>query len=263
MSATQRAQEALSKATRIVAEAHATSDGESGLALPYLDQVGAAIEELAGRDALASRLAGMIRELHLAEGRKVTDEQCLDLLIGGSQAVFVRSVKQDEELADAYGELEALRARALQMGAGLSEYEANEDAWPDDESRARFNRVHARLAARAGVVRKHTSDCAVHNAPAMEPGKCDCPGVELAEGGGCNCEACVKGVRCLNCLDTGMVCENHPDKPWAGVIDAERACCPDGVGMPCRTCCSPIPEDGTTSITEAFVPDYLRDAAVN
>lgn len=160
----------------------------------------------------------------------------------------------------------------------------------------------------ATLVRKHLSDCAVHNAPAMKPGPCDCPGAEMPEGEGCNCEPCVRGhvqfvpgisndksitedrygeswqvanyldaddvrfvgtfadceafigrgcVHCSNCRDTGHVCENHPEKPWAGLADGDTACeC--GAGMPCPSCCSPIPQDGTTSITQAFVPDRLR-----
>jgi hypothetical protein len=61
---------------------------------------------------------------------------------------------------------------------------------------------------------------------------------------------------CANCLDTGHVCENHPDRPWAGIADVE-ACC-GGAGMPCPTCCSPIPQDGTHSIVEAFTPTGSR-----
>jgi hypothetical protein len=52
------------------------------------------------------------------------------------------------ELEDAYGEIESLQVRISQMGRGLSEYEANEDAWPDVEARARHNRVTERMADR-------------------------------------------------------------------------------------------------------------------
>lgn len=70
---------------------------------------------------------------------------------------------------------------------------------------------------------------------------------------------------CAVCLDTGHVCENHPDRPWAGIAghDAPNACgdgsqdC-GGAGMPCPACCSPIPEDGRHRIGEAFTPDRLR-----
>lgn len=63
-------------------------------------------------------------------------------------------------------------------------------------------------------------------------------------------------VRCQRCFDSGYVCENHPDHPWAGIVAVEECC--GGAGMPCPACCSPIAEDGTRSIAEAFVPDRLR-----
>ena len=62
-------------------------------------------------------------------------------------------------------------------------------------------------------------------------------------------------ARCLHCLDTGHVCENHPAMPWeglAGVTEGHADC--GGAGMPCGYCCSPIPEDGQHSIGEAFTP---------
>jgi bifunctional non-homologous end joining protein LigD len=71
---------------------------------------------------------------------------------------------------------------------------------------------------------------------------------------------------CSTCLDTGHVCENHPDLPWAGIVGDGGYACGDGArdchgaGMPCPDCCSPIPEDGTRSIVEAFTPDHLRAA---
>lgn len=61
---------------------------------------------------------------------------------------------------------------------------------------------------------------------------------------------------CLNCLDTGTVCENHPGTPWGGYTWDDQCC--DGAGMPCPKCCSEIPMDGTRSIVEAFIPDRLR-----
>lgn len=37
---------------------------------------------------------------------------------------------------------------------------------------------------------------------------------------------------CLICGGQGWVCENHPERPWAGVSTAANACeC--GPGMPC------------------------------
>jgi hypothetical protein len=64
---------------------------------------------------------------------------------------------------------------------------------------------------------------------------------------------------CIHCLDTGHVCENHPDYPWhglAGPVEGHTEC--GGAGMPCGWCCSPIPQDGTRSIAEAFTPDWQR-----
>ncbi len=70
-------------------------------------------------------------------------------------------------------------------------------------------------------------------------------------------------VRCTACLDTGHVCEDHPDFPWEGVwgstaLHAEHG----GAGMPCERCCTPVSQDGTHGIAEAFVPDRRRDGAV-
>lgn len=66
----------------------------------------------------------------------------------------------------------------------------------------------------------------------------------------------VPKIRCLHCLDDGHVCETHPDYPWDMTVEGHRADC--GAGMPCPACCSPIPEDGTTSIGVAFTPDWQR-----
>jgi len=77
---------------------------------------------------------------------------------------------------------------------------------------------------------------------------------------------------CRTCQDTGHVCESHPARPWGGFCcdgpakpgaDGEKlcehgACHCGGAGMPCTACCSPVPADGTRSITEAFTPDRLR-----
>ena len=65
--------------------------------------------------------------------------------------------------------------------------------------------------------------------------------------------------RCIHCLDDGYVCEEHPDFPWEVKVEGHDGTAPGhGAGMPCLRCCSPIPEDGTTSITLAFVPDWKR-----
>lgn len=64
------------------------------------------------------------------------------------------------------------------------------------------------------------------------------------------------GIRCLHCLDTGHVCEDHPQYPWDVTVEGHRDC--GGAGMPCMACCPPIPADGTRSIAEAFTPDWQR-----
>jgi hypothetical protein len=67
-------------------------------------------------------------------------------------------------------------------------------------------------------------------------------------------------ARCPRCLDEGFVCEDHPDFPWEGEWGTvEGHAEHGGIGMPCPRCCSPIPEDGTTSIVMAFTPDWKRD----
>jgi hypothetical protein len=63
---------------------------------------------------------------------------------------------------------------------------------------------------------------------------------------------------CANCDDTGHACENHPDLPWDGMSTSDVACHCGGAGMPCPTCCDPVPPDDTRSITEAFVPRHRR-----
>lgn len=54
-----------------------------------------------------------------------------------------------------------------------------------------------------------------------------------------------------------MVCEEHPQFPWELIVEGHPASC-GAPGMPCPACCSPIPEDGTTSILVAFTPDWKR-----
>jgi bifunctional non-homologous end joining protein LigD len=66
-------------------------------------------------------------------------------------------------------------------------------------------------------------------------------------------------VSCAVCQDSGHVCENHPDRAWGYLVEGGCEC--GGAGMPCPECCSPVPMDGTHSITEAFVPDHLRAAS--
>lgn len=67
---------------------------------------------------------------------------------------------------------------------------------------------------------------------------------------------------CIGCLDSGYVCEDHPDKPWEGIhgpVDGHAR--HGGIGMPCPACCSPVSADGTQPVTEAFVPDWIRQAS--
>lgn len=65
---------------------------------------------------------------------------------------------------------------------------------------------------------------------------------------------------CPRCLDDGTVCEEHPGFPF-GVPAAGHAC-DWGIGIPCPYCCSPVPQDGTHSIGEAFTPGRMRETAV-
>jgi hypothetical protein len=64
-------------------------------------------------------------------------------------------------------------------------------------------------------------------------------------------------VRCVHCLDDGIVCEDHPEFPWELTVEGHQAGC-GGSGKPCGYCCSPVPQDGTHPIAEAFTPDWLR-----
>ena len=63
---------------------------------------------------------------------------------------------------------------------------------------------------------------------------------------------------CPSCRNTGHVCENHPDHPWGGISDAPNACA-CGAGMPCPECTTPVPQDGTHSITDCFVSRYAKN----
>lgn len=43
-------------------------------------------------------------------------------------------------------------------------------------------------------------------------------------------------VMICQCAGTGWVCENHPDKPWEGLMpDGFETCC-GGLGAPCEKC---------------------------
>ncbi len=71
---------------------------------------------------------------------------------------------------------------------------------------------------------------------------------------------------CRTCHDGGYVCESHPELPWADAPDTPHtnqvtcdcACACGGAGMPCPSCCSPIPENRNVSVRWAYVPDRFR-----
>jgi hypothetical protein len=63
---------------------------------------------------------------------------------------------------------------------------------------------------------------------------------------------------CPNCLNTGFACETHPGHPWEGATGPHPDACDHGPGIPCPTCCDPIPQDGTRSIADAFTPRHPR-----
>ena len=57
---------------------------------------------------------------------------------------------------------------------------------------------------------------------------------------------------CLLCEDTGWVCENHPDQPFAG----PHACRCGGAGMPCPKC-NPSNQDKPPRLPKGFEPARL------
>lgn len=106
-----------------------------------------------------------------------------------------------------------------------------------------------------------------HVTPRADGAKARCGGPALCSECARELAALSPAPRCPHCHDTGHVCENHPDRPWGGMCcDAgaegsgvcEHGACGCGAGQPCGYCCSPIPEDGTTSIVVAFTPDWQR-----
>ena len=48
---------------------------------------------------------------------------------------------------------------------------------------------------------------------------------------------------CRNCADTGWVCENHDNVPWAGLLPDDACQCCGAPGMPCPVC-NPCDDDG-------------------
>lgn len=65
-------------------------------------------------------------------------------------------------------------------------------------------------------------------------------------------------LTCRTCRDEGFACESHPERPWEGAAAPPVGCDCGAPGIPCPTCCDPIPQDGTHSITDAFTPRHLR-----
>lgn len=61
---------------------------------------------------------------------------------------------------------------------------------------------------------------------------------------------------CQNCDNTGHACEEHPGSPWGGLAVIATACDCGAPGIPCPTCCDPVP--GTRRIEDAFCPRHLR-----
>ncbi len=43
-------------------------------------------------------------------------------------------------------------------------------------------------------------------------------------------------MECPICREARWVCEDHPEKPWAGESDHSGACNCGGAGMPCPLC---------------------------
>lgn len=43
-------------------------------------------------------------------------------------------------------------------------------------------------------------------------------------------------IKCDRCANTGWVCEEHNDKPWAGLMPDDFVRCCGGAGMPCPSC---------------------------
>jgi hypothetical protein len=51
-------------------------------------------------------------------------------------------------------------------------------------------------------------------------------------------------TKCPVCDDTGWVCENHPQRPFA-MFSARVDACECGAGMPCQIC---APADGSLAL---------------
>lgn len=61
-------------------------------------------------------------------------------------------------------------------------------------------------------------------------------------------------MTCPNCADTGHACEEHPHRPWPAIAVIASPCCDGGIGIPCPTCSSSVPQHADRSIHDAFTP---------
>ena len=68
-----------------------------------------------------------------------------------------------------------------------------------------------------------------------------------------NCRNHVRVTHCLQCDDTGWVCENHLDQPWDGI----HGCTCGGAGAPCPKCNSASP-DYAPRLPKGFKPEEGR-----
>ena len=62
-------------------------------------------------------------------------------------------------------------------------------------------------------------------------------------------------MSCPNCGGSGLVCEWHPDKPWAPMSSGDGAGCARGAGMPCPVC---RPASMRVTAEEAFAEAVRR-----
>lgn len=50
-------------------------------------------------------------------------------------------------------------------------------------------------------------------------------------------------AQCQNCQDLRWVCENHINRPWAGLDEGATGACDCGAGQPCADCNTSSPPD--------------------
>lgn len=77
-------------------------------------------------------------------------------------------------------------------------------------------------------------------------------------------------MKCMNCDDTGWVCENHADRPWDGVSSRTDACHCGGAGEPCQKCnyspskdCPPRMPPGFDEIESMAALGFLMHIAMD